>query len=92
MPQPVLLVVLSELGLAKSKDELNESLNNTLANCNKKQENYAKVSTIIVVKDAFSVENGCLTPTLKVKRTALNDRYRDLLAGWHDHKDVVIFE
>ena len=92
MPQPVLLVVPSELGNTKSKEALRESLSTTLKAVNAKLENYSKVSTVVVVKDAFSVENGCLTPSLKVKRPVLNDRYKNLLESWHKENEVVVFE
>ena len=54
--------------------------------------NYQKVSTIIVAKDAWSIENGCLTPTLKVKRNVLGQRYKDLLMSWHEDKEMVLWE
>ena len=86
MPQPVLLVVPSEIGMAKPKERLRESLTSTLQKVNSRLENYSKVSTVVVVKDAFSVENGCLTPSLKVKRPVLNNQYKNLLEGWHEKK------
>jgi len=54
--------------------------------------NYRRVSTLVVVKEAWSVENGLLTPTLKVKRNVMNQRYKDLLMGWHEDKDAVVWE
>jgi len=38
------------------------------------------------------LENGLLTPTLKVKRNKMNDRYRDRILEWHEDQDVIIFE
>ena len=38
---------------------------------------YAKVRRVILVTDQWSVDNGLLTPTLKVKRARVLDRYRD---------------
>lgn len=92
LPQPILLVVPSEIGVLKSKEELKASLADTLTKVNGTLENYQRVSTIVVVQDAFSVENGMLTPTLKVKRSKLNQRYRDLLNAWHEHPEKVVWE
>lgn len=92
LPQPILLVVPSEIGVLKSKEELKESLQESLKKVNGGLENYQRVSTVVVVKEAFSVENGMLTPTLKVKRSKLNQRYRDLLNAWHEHDDDVVWE
>lgn len=91
-PQPLALVVPSEMGTAKSKDDLKVSLENTLKEVNKKMPNYRKVSTIVVTKDVWGVENGLLTPTLKVKRNVMNQRYRDHFMNWHEDKEMVVFE
>ena len=92
MPQPLLIIFPSELGQAKNRDALVESLASSLGAANKELESYKKVSTIVVVKEAFSVENGMLTPTLKVKRPQVNNRYLQLLEGWHQDPAKVIFE
>ncbi len=92
LPQPILLVVPSEIGVLKSKEDLRASLADTLTKVNSTLENYQRVSTIVVVQDAFSVENGMLTPTLKVKRSKLNQRYKNLLNAWHEHEEKVVWE
>ena len=91
-PQPLAMIVPSEIGIAKPKKELEESLNNTLNHVNKTLESYQRVSTLVVVKEPWSVENGCLTPTLKVKRNVVNRQYQDHLEKWHEAKEQVIWE
>lgn len=91
-PQPMALIVPSEMGAAKPQAELKVSLEKTLKEVNTKMPNYRKVSTMIVTKDIWSVENGLLTPTLKVKRNVMNQRYRDLFMGWHEDAESVVFE
>lgn len=90
MPQPLALVVPSEIGLAKSKKELQSSLRSTLEVVNRQLDNYKKVSTIVVTEEAWSVENGLLTPTLKVKRNKLDERYQSSYKAWTDAPDTVI--
>lgn len=91
-PQPIALIVLSEMGLAKSKEALSESLDSTLSDLNNTLDSYQKISTIVVVKEAWSVENGCLTPTLKVKRNIVNKNYQNHLEGWHTASETIVFE
>jgi len=91
-PQPIALIVPSEIGLEKSKEELKASLNATLKEANKNFENYQKVSTVVIVKDQWGVENNLLTPTLKVKRNVVSSHYQDLLTGWHEDAEAVVFE
>lgn len=66
--QPVLVVNLSEHAAAIEKSELESSLLSTLSTVNSKLEAHAKVSAIIVARQAWTTDSGELTPTLKVKR------------------------
>lgn len=91
-PQPVALVVLSEIGLAKSNADVKASLDETLTHTNHQLPSYEKVSTLIIVKDVWSIEDGSLTPTLKAKRNVLGQRYRDLLVAWHEDTESIIFQ
>jgi len=91
-PQPLALIVPSEMGAAKSQDQLVASLNNTLTSTNSDLPNYKKISTLVVVKEPWSVDNNCLTPTLKVKRNVVNQKYQNYLMNWHEKKDSVVFE
>ncbi|HLV88030.1 MAG TPA: long-chain fatty acid--CoA ligase [Candidatus Sulfotelmatobacter sp.] len=43
---------------------------------NKNLARFEKLKRVIVVSDEFSVENGTLTPTLKLRRRVVEDRYR----------------
>ena len=36
---------------------------------------YARIRRVIVLKEAWSVESGLLTPTLKIRRAAVYERY-----------------
>jgi len=59
---------------------------------NKDLQNFERVSTIVVTKDPWTVDNGLVTPTLKVKRGMMNQRFRDKMSGWHEADEKVIFE
>ncbi len=41
--------------------------------------NYEKVKKFALLEREFSVENGELTPTLKIKRRVIDDRYRQII-------------
>jgi len=92
VPQPVLAVVPSELGLQKSRAALSESLTATLDAANEVLPNYQRVSTIVVAKEPFTIENGTLTPTLKVKRSKVNEQYRERLLADCECADKIVFE
>jgi len=91
-PQPLILVYPSEIGLGKSQADLKASLESTLKTVNAELPNYQKIATMVVTKESWSVENGLLTPTLKVKRPKINERFKAHYMGWEEKKEPVIFE
>ena len=50
------------------------------------------ISTIIFVKDDWNPENEILTPTMKIKRNKINDKYHGKFKDWSDNKETVILE
>ncbi|MCP9235736.1 AMP-binding protein [Lewinella sp. JB7] len=92
MPQPLLLVALSETGDQKGRAAIRAGLAAQLQEVNQQLASYKKVATIVVVEQAFSIENDMLTPTLKVKRPQVHAAYKDRMPGWIESGEQVIFE
>jgi long-chain acyl-CoA synthetase len=44
---------------------------------------YAQVRRLHTTLDAWSVDNGLLTPTLKMKRGPISDKYKDAIAAMY---------
>ena len=80
LPAPVAVVVLSETAKYISKEDIRTSLEDTLNKVNAALESHEKMSNIVIVDDEWTIENELLTPTLKVKRAELEDKYRQLLS------------
>lgn len=91
-PQPMAVVCLSETVKNKSHEELTYDLDTVLEGVNQGLPNNEKVSKIIIAKEAWTAENGVLTPTLKVKRNEIHKKYSSQLMDWQDSKDSIIFE
>ncbi|TXF91225.1 AMP-binding protein [Neolewinella aurantiaca] len=92
MPQPILLVSLSEIGEARPRDAVHEALRGQLTFVNAKLASYKKVAGIVIVKEPFTVENDMMTPTLKIKRSKVHNRYKDRMLAWIESGDAVIEE
>lgn len=92
IPQPIALVVVSELGKAKSKEELAKSLLGTVDELNPKLENFEKIAKVIIMEEDWSVDNGLLTPTLKVKRNKVEGIHMDRYGQWFASPDKVVYE
>lgn len=91
MPQPVMVVVPSESGAGKPKAELKKSIEATMLGVNETLPRYTKVSTVVIAKEPFTTENGLLTPTMKVKRFNVHQKYASQLRAYCEHEDNVIW-
>lgn len=92
IPQPLALVVLSELGRQASREEVRESLTSSLEEANQDLANYERVCAVIVMEEDWSVDNGILTPTLKIRRDVLNERYQEFYMRWYEEGEPVLWE
>jgi long-chain acyl-CoA synthetase len=52
-----------------------EKINNVIENVNKKLALVEKIKKIQLIDENFSIENGLLTPTMKVKRKKVTEKY-----------------
>lgn len=92
IPQPIMLVNISELGRKLEKTELINKLENKLESVNSQLFNYLRVSTIVICKDEWTPQNEILTPTMKIKRGNVDKRYMSKYDVWHHSADRVIWE
>ena len=64
-----------------SKDFLHEKekINNVIEKINKKLTLLEKIKKIQLIDENFSIENGLMTPTMKVKRKKVTEKYKNQL-------------
>ena len=91
IPQPIALVILSDRGREKTKEDLISSLEKTLEVVNPKLEKHEKIHNIIIVKEEWTIENNLLTPTMKIKRNAIEKIYRINYQEWYDSSKRIVF-
>ncbi|MBL0627998.1 AMP-binding protein [Aeromonas jandaei] len=89
MPQPIALVQLAESAAKGNRDEVVARLEAARVRVNDQLESHAKIRGILVVKTPWNIENGVLTPTMKIKRHLLEQKYAHVGERWPSSQVVV---
>ncbi|WXL27810.1 AMP-binding protein [Ectopseudomonas mendocina] len=75
MDQPVALVEITPAAVGQPKTVVEQSLLQTLASLNEQLLPHERISHMVIVRDAWTVDNGCMTPTMKIRRNVLESRF-----------------
>ena len=96
-PQPHALVMLSEDAMPKRDDadfraQLESEFTQLMSEVNATVDPHEALQFMVVVKDTWGIENGFLTPTMKIKRDVIEATYKDKIDGWYGARQKVIWE
>ncbi|MBY5923308.1 AMP-binding protein [Ferrimonas balearica] len=80
LPYPVALVQLSEGASLMPRDQVRQALADTAELVSGQMESHATLGGVLVVDEPWDVENEVLTPTLKIKRHVLEQRFGERVA------------
>lgn len=92
IPQPIALIIPSEAGRSKSKEEFDDSIWNTISALNPSLEPYEKVAKGVVMQEDWTVDNGLMTPTLKVKRNRIEAIHMPMYPEWFEKEENIVYE
>ena len=95
-PAPHGLVVLSEIAAKKSqqseyRSELESSFKTLISKVNDTLDPHEHIKFLTVVNEGWTIENGFLTPTMKMKRDVIEGEYKPKLDEWYDARLSVIW-
>jgi long-chain acyl-CoA synthetase len=93
----VMVAVLTEEARNSPEQEIEDSILSTTREINQEIEKHARIGAVIVSREPWSIENEVLTPTLKIRREKVEERFaelaeqlarssaeqRELLLRWH---------
>lgn len=90
------LIVLAEdvrpkLNDAAFKTEITEQMIGLLKETNKGLADYEQMKMIVIANEPWSIDNGCLTPTMKIKRSKIEEKVAPLIDAWFEGKDAVLW-
>ena len=93
---PLGLCVLSAVGLqdaaSTARNALHASLESLLEEVNGALDKHERLRQLVVVKDSWAVENGFLTPTLKIKRNVIEATYGARFEEWSARSEAVLWQ
>ena len=95
-PSAYAIVVPAEALRPKMKDpavkaEFEAEMASILKRVNEKVADYEQLKMIVVAKEPWSIENGQLTPTLKIKRNKIEAAVESNVEGWYGKKGAVVW-
>ena len=89
---PLGLCVLSTVNQEEGRASLHSSLEKLLEEVNAVLDKHERLRRLVVVKDSWAVENGFLTPTLKIKRNVIEDTYGARFEEWSERSEAVLWQ
>ena len=95
-PQPHAMVMLSDDAQAKRGDatfreKLDTSIASLIKEVNAQLDPHEHLSFVAIIDTPWTIENGFLTPTLKLKRNVVEEAYGEQLDAWYGARKKVIF-
>ncbi|ELE2040312.1 AMP-binding protein [Vibrio vulnificus] len=88
LPAPILLVVPHNFPNF-DHDRYERTTKRVIAKMNAELESHEQIKGVLMIKDPWSIDNGILTPTLKIKRHVLEQKYHEVGQNWPKDKLVV---
>ncbi len=90
------LVVLAEgvrpkLGDAAVRAEVEAAMGALLKDTNSGLADYEQMKMLVIAKEPWSIENGCLTPTMKIKRSRIEAAVAGQVDRWFEGQAKVLW-
>ncbi|HHF2851474.1 TPA: AMP-binding protein [Vibrio diabolicus] len=88
LPAPILLVVPHDFPNF-DRERYARTTRKVIAKMNQELASHEQIKGVLMIKEPWSIENGVLTPTLKIKRHVLEQKYHEIGHNWPKGELVV---
>ncbi|EII5413583.1 MULTISPECIES: AMP-binding protein [Vibrio] len=88
LPAPILLVVPHDFPNF-DRERYARTTRKVIARMNQELASHEQIKGVLMIKEPWSIENGVLTPTLKIKRHVLEQKYHEIGHNWPKDELVV---
>ncbi len=95
-PSAYAIVVLAEslrprVGDAAVRAQVQGELEHLLQEVNGQRPDYERLRMIVVAREPWSIENGCLTPTMKIRRSRIEGAVAPQVQDWYAARGSVLW-
>jgi long-chain acyl-CoA synthetase len=96
-PSPFAIVVLAEAVRVRCIDPaertgLERSLAERMETINAELDPFERLNMIVIAEGPWTIGNGLMTPTLKIRRGLVEERYQRLVDEWESRPGPVVWE
>lgn len=92
LTQPIMVVTLSDAARHKPRAEVERALTADMEAVNATLEPHERIAKCVILKDTWSIDNGLMTPTMKVRRSAVEKRYGELIEKETRTRNMISWE
>jgi long-chain acyl-CoA synthetase len=97
LPSPFAVVLLTADARERTCDPemrrlLEDSVEHRLSEVNRDLDPHERVAFLVIAADSWTIENGAITPTLKIRRTVLESRYLASIDGWRAQDRRIVWD
>ncbi len=90
--QPIALIIPSETAKKKDKSELERSILQTIDELNPTLLSHEKLAKAVIMKEEWTVDNGLMTPSMKVRRNRVEDIHMEMYPVWFNREERLVYE
>ncbi|HJV61742.1 MAG TPA: AMP-binding protein, partial [Albitalea sp.] len=74
------------------REEVQREFEQLLAQLNQRLSDAERLRMIVVAREAWSIDNGCLTPTMKIRRSVIESAVAERVGQWYAADARVLWE
>lgn len=74
----VMVAVLTEMAANDPRDQIEVAIRKTIDDINDSVEKHARIGAVVLTSEPWTIENEVLTPTLKIRREKIDERFAEL--------------
>jgi long-chain acyl-CoA synthetase len=90
LTQPMMVVTLTQGARERPRPELERQMAADMEAVNADLEDHEKIAKILIGRETWTIDNGYMTPTMKVKRNIVEERYHGLIEKEAKNRSSVV--